>query len=141
MSLINLNSRKDLFPNIEDFWSGSWFNDFRKDLVPAVNIHEGKDTYEFEVAVPGMDKEDLKIEIEDSVLHLSGEKKSEKEDKKDKKTTRREFSYQSFDRYFDLPVNINKDKLEAKYDKGILRINIAKMNEIKNSENKVINIQ
>ena len=141
MSLIKFNTRGDLFPSIEDFWPCNWMSELRKDALPAVNIHESPDAYEFEVAVPGMDKGDMKVSINDSVLHISGEKKSEKEENKDRKVTRREFSYRSFDRYFELPDNANDDQMNAQYENGILKIRIAKKSETPVNKSKTISIQ
>jgi HSP20 family protein len=96
--------------------------------IPAVNIKEDDKSFEVEVAAPGMDKKDFKIEIDNNMLIISSEKKEEKnEEDKNGKYTRREFSYQSFQRSFTLPMDIIDDKkIEAKYKDGILKITIPK---------------
>jgi HSP20 family protein len=101
--------------------------------VPAVNIKETEDAFHLEVAAPGMNKDDFRIEINNNILTISSEKESQKEEKDEKgHYTRKEFSYQSFKRSFTLPDRIvNLDKVEAKYSDGILRINIPKKEEAK----------
>ena len=108
--------------------------------VPAVNIKETDKTFEVEVAAPGMDKKDFKIELDNNMLVISSEKKEEKEEGDDK-YTRREFSYQSFQRAFTLPMDlIDENKIEAKYDNGILHVVIPKKEE-KTKPSKVINVK
>jgi HSP20 family protein len=83
------------------------------------------------MAAPGMTKDDFKIELNNSVLTISSEKQSENQSKEDKNITRREFSYQSFSRSFTLPVIVETEKISAKYENGILRVNIPKKEEAK----------
>jgi HSP20 family protein len=99
--------------------------------IPAVNIKETEKSFEVEVAAPGMSKKDFKIELDNNMLIISSEKKEEKTDEdKDGKYTRREFSYQSFQRSFTLPMDIiDEKKIEAKYKDGILTIVIPKKEE------------
>ena len=99
--------------------------------IPAVNIKETDKAFEVEVAAPGMDKKDFKIEVDNNVLVISSEKQEEKEGNDENgKYTRREFSYQSFQRSFTLPMDLIDDKkIEAKYKDGILNIIIPKKEE------------
>jgi HSP20 family protein len=80
-----------------------------------------------EVAAPGMDKKDFKIELNGNMLTISSERKNEWENKDGERYSRREFSYQSFQRTFQLPKDVvDEDKIEAKYDNGLLRLVIPK---------------
>jgi HSP20 family protein len=89
--------------------------------IPAVNITEHKDAYQVELAVPGMKKDDFKIDVNGNMLTISSEKEERKEEK-DKKFTRKEYNYSSFSRSFTLPEEINREKIEAKYEDGLLKI-------------------
>jgi len=96
--------------------------------VPAVNITEQKDNYLVSLAVPGMKKEDFKIDVDGNMLTISSEKQESKEEQ-DKKFTRREYSYSSFSRSFTLPEEINKEKIEARYEDGVLKISLPRKEE------------
>lgn len=98
--------------------------------APAVNISEGDKGFKIEVAAPGFDKENFSLNLEKRTLTIKGEHKAESEETNEK-YTRREFQFGSFERKFTLPENVNQDSIEAKYENGVLTINIAKMEEIK----------
>ena len=98
--------------------------------VPAVNITEQKDDYLVSLAVPGLKKEDFKIDVDGNMLTISSEKQESKEEK-DKKFNRKEYSYSSFSRSFTLPEEINKEKIEAKYEDGVLKISLPRKEEAK----------
>lgn len=112
--------------------------------APAINVIETEQEYRVEVAAPGMTKDDFNIRIDDNNnLIVSMEKKEEmKEDKKDGRYLRREFSYSKFQQTMVLPDNVEKDRIEAKVENGVLNITIPKRTEeeAKNAE-KVIEIQ
>lgn len=94
--------------------------------VPAVNVKETDKEYELEVAAPGLNKGDFKINLENDVLTISAETKTEHEEK-DKGYSRKEFSCTSFSRSFALPENsVEEEKIEAKYNDGILKIHLPK---------------
>jgi len=109
--------------------------------LPAVNIKEDDDGFEVEMSAPGFDKEDFKIELNNNVLTISSEKKVEDETKEGQQFTRREFSYQSFSRSFNLPETVESEKIEAKYENGILKLGIPKKEEAKPKPVKQIEIQ
>jgi len=97
--------------------------------LPAVNIKESDDDFMIEVAAPGMKKEDFSINYDNGRLTISSEKE---EENVDKNYNRREFSYQSFCRSFKVVDNvIDNQKIKAKYEDGILYINLPKREEIK----------
>jgi HSP20 family protein len=98
--------------------------------VPAVNIIEQKNDYLVSLAVPGLKKEDFKIDVEGNMLTISSEKQESKEEK-DKKFNRKEYSYSSFSRSFTLPEEINKEKIEATYEDGVLKISLPRKEEAK----------
>ena len=107
--------------------------------LPAVNIKENDKNYEVEVAVPGFDKKDFTITVENGLLTVSAEKREEKE-KKDDNYTRREFGYTSFSRSFTLPQNIREEDVNAKYADGILRLTIPKKEEAGGKTKKAITV-
>ena len=96
--------------------------------LPSVNVKESDNEFSIEVAAPGFDKTDFKIEVHNDVLTVSSEKQTENETKDEsERYTKREFSYQSFSRSFSLPLTADGDKVEAVYDKGILTVSIPNM--------------
>jgi HSP20 family protein len=132
MSLINWNPGSSLLPSVsswmDDFFAdnGDWFRPAIKGVsIPAVNVVEGKTSFKVDVAAPGFKKDDFKIEVNNGYLTITGETKSEKEDKDDK-FTRREFSYNTFSRSFALPENVKSDGIAAKYNEGILHVTLPK---------------
>ena len=98
--------------------------------IPAVNITETKDDFQVVLAVPGMKKDDCKIDVEGNMLTISSENEETREEK-DKKFTRKEYNYSSFSRSFTLPNEILKDKIEAKYEDGLLKISLPRKEEMK----------
>jgi len=117
-------------------WSSLFDDDFfpvapgRNTSMPAVNIREDEKKFSLDLAVPGIDKKDLKIEINEDVITISSENKNEKEETPDG-FKRREFSYSSICRSFYLPDNVNKEKIEASYKDGILTVVLHKEEEEK----------
>lgn len=99
-------------------------------FAPAVNIVETADAYHLELMAPGRSKEDFKLAVDKVLLTISYEKKEEV--KNDNiKTVRKEFSYQSFKRSFNLDEKINADAIEAKYENGLLKLLLPKNTEVK----------
>ena len=107
----------DLFDN------GGW--NIRPMNIPAVNITEHPDEFRLSLAAPGMKKEDFKIDVDGNILTISSEKEENKEDK-NKKFTRKEYSYSSFSRSFSLPEEIKQEKINAKYEDGVLKISLPR---------------
>ena len=98
--------------------------------VPAVNITEQKDEYLVSLAAPGLRRDDFKLDVYGNMLTISSEKEENMEEK-DKRFTRKEYSYSSFSRSFTLPEEINKEKIEAKYEEGVLKISLPRKEEAK----------
>jgi HSP20 family protein len=94
-------------------------------FVPKVDILENDTAYEINVAVPGLSKEDFKIDLNDNFLTISGERKFSKE-KKEANLHVVETQYGNFSRAFSLPENVDASKISAKYNNGILEISVPK---------------
>jgi HSP20 family protein len=148
MTLVKRTGRSELRPSIwNNFFNNdlfNWENNFINsgNTVPAVNIKEKPDSFSVEMEAPGMDKKDFKIEIDGSVLTISSEKQHESEEKEGENFNRKEFSYQSFYRSFHLLKEVvNADKIVAKYENGILRLEIPKKEEAKQKPARLINVQ
>ena len=144
MSLIKYNNKAispGIFNLLEDIFSED-FNtpsrSFRRESMPAVNIKESDKSFELEIAVPGMNKDDINVEFEENVLTISSEKKDEKKVEKDN-YTRKEFQFSSFKRAFNLPEEVEASKISAKHENGVLMISIPKK-EVKPSLKKMIKV-
>ena len=107
--------------------------------LPAVNVKETEDNYHVELAVPGLKKEDFKVEINEGILTIAAERKTENEEKKEG-YTRREFSYTNFTRRFTLPETADENNISASYTDGILAINLPKKEEAKPQPARLIEI-
>ena len=132
-----LSKVSERMPSVfDDFFKpwNEWFDNggllSRTMNVPAVNITEQKNDYLVSLAAPGLKKEDFKIDVDGNMLTISSEKEETKEEK-DKKFTRKEYNYSSFSRSFTLPEEINKEKIEAKYEDGVLKISLPRKEEAK----------
>ncbi len=112
---------------------------FRNGGLPAVNIKDNIKSFELELAVPGYKKEDMKVNVENGVLTISSEMKKENEEEK-KGFTRREFSYSSFKRSFQLPENVDGDSVKANFVDGVLKLTLPKMHALPEKKGKEIRI-
>ena len=134
-------------------WIPSIFNDFFDNdwvvrshtTAPAINVTEDDQEYKLEVAAPGMTKEDFNVHLsEDNELVINMEKKTEnnEEDQNNKKYLRREFSYTKFEQSFVLPDNVDKEKIAANVNDGVLTVTLPKETpEQKAKVNRSIEIQ
>jgi HSP20 family protein len=117
-------------------WNG-WFDNGgllgRSLNVPAVNITEQKDDFLISLAAPGLKKSDFDLKVDGNMLTISSEKE-EKTEEKDARYTRKEYNYSSFERCFTLPDEVSKDKIEARYEDGVLKIVLPKKEEAKKME-------
>jgi len=96
--------------------------------VPAVNITENKDNYKIDVAAPGLDKNDFKVNLDGNLLTVSSEKEM-KNEINEEDYLRREFSYSSFSRCFNLPDTADADNIKASHKDGVLSLVIPKKKE------------
>ena len=106
---------------------------------PAVNIREDDKNYILDFAIPGFEKKDLKIDMNEDVLTISSETNNESEENKDG-YSRKEFSYKAFSRSFYVPDNVNREKIEANYKDGILTVSLPRQEEEKNKITRKIEI-
>jgi HSP20 family protein len=137
MTLVKFNNNKGanaLMPGFNDvfesIFNDTFFNDRLMNRVPAVNISETTDHYQVELAVPGLKKDDFKINLDLNVLNISVDKQSEN-NTDEKRFSKREFSYGAFVRSFTLPDQADQTRIEAAYEDGVLKIAIAKKEEAK----------
>ena len=134
MTLVKFNNKPNnaLLPGFNDvfesIFNDTFFNDRMVTRVPAVNISESADHYHIELAAPGLKKQDFKISVDDNQLNISVEQQIENNDRKYNK---REYSYSSFVRSFTLPELADQANIEAAYEDGILKIDVAKKEEAK----------
>ena len=136
--------------NNDQNWLPTFFNDFFDNdwmmktdaTAPAINVVESDKDYKVEVAAPGMKKEDFNIHLgENNELVITMEQKNENKEEH-KKYLRREFAYSKFQQSFVLPDNIEKEKISASVNDGILTIELPKQApEEKAKVNRVIEIQ
>jgi HSP20 family protein len=114
-----------MLPNLFDMDTDLLDFDGGSVVVPNANIVESDKDFRIELAAPGLERNDFKVQVDNGILSISAEK--EKESKEDRKNyRRREFSYTSFARSFTLPDNLISDKIDAKYENGILSLTLPK---------------
>ena len=121
------NLMGDFFPNFPSLYRDDYGSGFNA-AVP-VNIKETEKGYQLEVVAPGFTKEDFKILIEKNLLTISAERKTE--ETKNEKQVRSEYRFQSFKRSFSLTEKIDSEKIEAKYENGVLFLTLANKEEVK----------
>jgi HSP20 family protein len=149
MLSVRLN-RKPASDNYASIVNGFWnelpsvfkhdFNEWQGKMSVPVNVKETDNGYELEVVAPGFDKKDFNISVDQQLLTISGERKSEvkeenpgkeTEARKGDKILRREYSYQSFKRTFTLDDKIDATRIEASYINGVLNLNLPWKDEVK----------
>ncbi|WP_346318270.1 Hsp20/alpha crystallin family protein [Chitinophaga sp. YIM B06452] len=132
MTLVKFNHQpvKTFSSLVDDIFNGKFINrdfvssDFFGSHTP-VNITETKDAYVLDVVAPGLSREDFKIKLDAQTLTISAEKKTEQKEETDKHI-RREYSFRSFSRSFNLDENVDAEKINAKYDNGVLKLTLPK---------------
>ncbi|MCX7728654.1 MAG: Hsp20/alpha crystallin family protein [Bacteroidia bacterium] len=146
-NIVKQNNQIPTFKNlIESFFEGefpAWGGGLSRYIgstIPSANIKETETDFQIEVGIPGVKKEDLKIDVEDDVLTISSEQREEKSEEKDN-YTRREFNYSAFSRSFTLPDIVDADKISAEYKDGILNIVIPKKESVIKKAQKRIEIK
>lgn len=132
---MTLTKFKKQVPMRNPFFDNFFENDFFDKLptngnLPSANVKELEDRFEVELAIPGFDKKEVSIELNDSVLTISSERSDEHEEKEGH-YSRREFQYSSFSRSFRLPDNVKEDDINAKFKNGVLLVEIPKNQELK----------
>ena len=140
MSIIRFsrpNALADVFQNFFDNDYVDLFN--RKGMDPLANILEHPDSFELDIAAPGLKKDDFKIHLENNILTISSEVRDEKEEET-KNYTRKEFHYSSFSRSFTLPRIVDLEKIKADYESGILKVMLPKKEDARVDIKKEIKI-
>ena len=136
MTLVKFNHKPNntLMPGFNDvfdsIFNDTFFCDRMVARVPAVNISETAESYHLELAAPGLKKQDFKISLDRKVLNISVEQQNESSEE-GKRFSRKEFSYSSFVRSFTLPDLADQSRIEAAYEDGVLKVDIAKKEEAK----------
>lgn len=126
-----------------DFWDG----DTVADTIPSINVTEEKEQYKIEMAVPGLKKEDFNIDVDGNLVTISCEKESEYRDgengngKENNGYSRREYNYSCFSRSFTVPDYADTNRIAAKYNDGVLNLNIPKKPEAQKNESRKIKVQ
>ena len=136
----NLQKRKSFLPDFN--WADNFFSDddgffdrwFKARTVPPVNVVELPEVFRMDFDVPGMAKEDFEISVDNGMLTVRAEHRTSKEESDDN-FKRKEFDYNSFERTFWLPENVDVDAISADYKKGILQLELPKL-EVEKSENR-----
>lgn len=119
---------------LNDLFNSDWMPRVET-TTPSVNVLEDENEFKVEFAVPGMSKEDFKVQVNDNnTMVVSVEKSAKNEDKDGKKYLRRDFSYTNFTQTFTLPDNIDKKSIVAKVDNGMLIVDLPKMKEEQKKE-------
>lgn len=135
-SIYSTNRNHGFFPSLfNDFFNDSFLTPQFHGTSPAINVSEDEKGYQVEIAAPGMTKEDFKISLADDDIVILMEKKLDNKDEgKDKKYIRREFSYSKFEQRLMLPDNVERSKISARMTDGVLNIDIPKMTPQKNAQ-------
>ena len=140
MSIIRFNRPNALADVFQNFFDNDYVDLFnRKGMDPLANILEHPDSFELDLAAPGLQKDDFKIHLENNVLTISSEIRDEKEEET-KNYTRKEFHYSSFSRSFTLPRSVDLDKIRADYESGILKVMLPKKEDARVDIKKEIKI-
>jgi HSP20 family protein len=142
MSLVNWTQRPLLLDSLaQDFFTSfpSFFPDSngKNITIPSVNIKETEKSYDLEMAIPGFEKKDFKLEVKNKILYISGERRSEKE-MKEMDYSLQEYNFSGFSRSFVLPKNASPNDVKADYMNGILHISIAKDKSVEMDLSKTI---
>jgi HSP20 family protein len=148
MSIIRRNHFPTMSHLFDDFFTrdlAGWGlnnNSETNTTIPAVNIRETNDNFEVEMAAPGMNKEDFKVELDGNQLTISSERKNEQQQNDEQQRySRQEFSYESFQRTFSLPKDVvDAERIQAKYNNGVLHLTIPKKEEVKKRPPRMIEI-
>jgi HSP20 family protein len=106
---------------------------FGETWSPSVDISETKDNFVVKAELPGLEAKDINVSISGEVLTINGEKKAEKEEKDEHYHCVERYSG-SFQRVFQLPSGVKTDQIEASFDKGVLKVNLPKVEEAKKKE-------
>lgn len=145
------NLRQEIDRLFDEFDGGFWRTPFRSSMfdiapsrsggggfaaLPAVDVSETDKAYEITAELPGMDEKNVEVKVASGLLTIKGEKEEDKEEKK-KDYYRRERSFGSFERSFQVPESVDPDKIEASFKKGVLSVTLPKSPEAQKAEKKI----
>jgi HSP20 family protein len=123
---------------IDDFFGSTELSRPNRELVatrwPEVDVVEDEKSYLLRADMPGLEKKDISVTVENGVLSISGEKKEERKEQKDGRFTYYERSYGKFNRSFNLPEHVDAEHIEANYKNGVLELKINKTEKAKPKE-------
>ena len=130
--------RREVDRLFDNFWLEPFgmFEEWPSQFVPSVDVSENDKEVRVSAELPGMDEKDINVTISDHLLKIEGEKKQEQEEEKEG-IYRKESSYGTFRRVIDLPAEIDEDKAEAEFKKGILKIRLHKTSEAQANAKKI----
>ena len=142
-----------MYPVLSNNWLDNEFNDMFSDdwfptvshrslTAPAINVKETDKDYELELAAPGSTKEDFQVNLDkDGNLVIKMEHKNEKKDENKKEHyLRREFSYSNYQQALSLPDDVDKDKISAKVEHGVLHVIMPRAAQVKKDDTKKIDV-
>lgn len=135
MKALQKNNPFSLLPAFSEMFENDFFSSKFAFNLPAVNIKESDNEFKVEVAAPGLKKEDFKITVENDMIVINAEHEETKEEK-DENYTRKEYNFNSFSRSFILPENVKDENIIAKYEEGILKLSLPKIEETKKISSK-----
>jgi len=123
---------------MEDLWMAPFadFGRWSENFIPSVDVKEENDQVVVSAELPGMDQEDIDVEVTQDSVRIAGEKKQE-EKKEEKGYYHRETSYGAFERVIDLPTAVDEEKAEAEFSKGVLTIKLPKSEQARAKRKKV----
>ncbi len=123
----------------DDFWGFGLNFNFKDNFSPRIDISEDKDHINVAAEMPGVKKDNIKITLQDNILTIEGEKKKASE-QKEKDFYRSERMFGSFKRCFTLPAEVDSEKVEARFEDGMLHIQLKKI-EAKSKDEKIIELK
>ena len=142
MNLISTNLNRWEPTLLDELFDDRWFSfDTFNQTFPAEKTIEKENQYLLEIAVPGLDKKDFEIQIQNDLISISSISKQEKEVKDNFNYNRQEFNYNSFHRTFSLPKEVDQSKIKAIYTNGILTITLPKLKEVISKSRKLIEVK
>lgn len=127
---VNRAAFSPVFSDLLENFFGGFMQEPVMNRVPSVNISETPDDFRLELAAPGLEKSDFKINLEQKILTISVEKQ-EQDESRESNYTKREFSYTAFKRSFNLPDIADSENIRAEYNNGLLRVVIPKREDAK----------
>jgi len=137
MTMMRFNPNSDLADLFENLFGNEKREKMERksyECAPSTNILETKENFKLQMAVPGVKKEDIKIDLEKNILNIISEKSAQEQNENEVKFTRKEFVYGTFSRSFTLPDTIDTDKIGAEVNDGILTVTLPKKEETKISK-------